>query len=304
MRSAGSDAAVRSAVASPCQAGPRRRPVPAAGPGTGVNARGEQDKLWLGDEQDGTTRRFPGTKPPRLVHELTASQREGESIWGQRAGAALGAGDPTTADTAQTPPQAAQGGTSRASCRGGARAPPDPDPGPAWASTAWGAPPSPTAMRASAFPGFVRSHSPKLLAHLWDQKTPRSISPIVQPWAFDVILNGATAVRPQPPRGARSRSVGFPHPPPGALGPAWATGGPCHARGACAAGCGQLKGLGLVLAARSLRGPLAGALRTPRQIRRAAGPPISRVRFELIRTTLSCFSSAKTLPLHIHLMLN
>lgn len=220
MRSAGSDAAVRSAVASPCQAGPRRRPVPAAGPGTGVNARSEQDKLWLGDEQDGTTRRFPGTKPPRLVHELTASQREGESIWGQRAGAALGAGDPTTPDTAQTPPQAAQGGTSRASCRGGARAPPDP--GPAWASTAWGAPPSPTAMRASAFPGFVRSHSPKLLAHLWDQKTPRSISPIVQPWAFDVILNGATAVRPQLPRGAEPQCR---LPPPLPRGP-WAQPGP------------------------------------------------------------------------------
>lgn len=216
------------AALSPVHArlGPRRRPVPAAGPGTGANARGEQDKLWLGDEQDGTTRRFPGTKPPRLVHELTASQREGESIWGQRAGAALGAGDPTTPDTAQTPLQAAQGGTSRASCRGGARVPPDPGPRPAWASTAWGAPPSPTAMRASAFPGFVRSHSPKLLAHLWDQKTPRSISPIVQPWAFDVILNGATAVRPQLPRGARSRSVGFPHPYPGGPGPSLGHGGP------------------------------------------------------------------------------
>lgn len=133
-------------------------------------------------------------------------------------------GTPPQPTQPRHPPRLPRGGPVGPAAGAGPVRPPDP--GPAWASTAWGAPPSPTAMRASAFPGFVRSHSPKLLAHLWDQKTPRSISPIVQPWAFDVILNGATAVRPQLPRGARSRRVGFPHPSPGGPGPSLGHGGP------------------------------------------------------------------------------
>lgn len=126
MRSAGSDAALHSAVAGPCQAGPRRRPVPAAGPGTGVNARGEQDKLWLGDEQDGTTRRFPGTKPPRLVHELTASQRRVRAFRGRELALPWEQGTPPQPTQPRHPPRLPRGGPVGPAAGAGPVCPPTP----------------------------------------------------------------------------------------------------------------------------------------------------------------------------------